>query len=134
MHVLLQAWYHLKDRCDNPSNKNWKNYGGRGIKYSSDWADYKNFYRDMRPTWRKGLVLDRIDNDGAYSTENCRWVTITESNRNRRWTVLSTEKAAEIRKLYLTGQYSQRKLAAIFGTTQQTICQIYHNRIWQASS
>lgn len=79
-----QIWEGMRDRCYNPNRRSWKNYGGRGIKMSPDWrADFLNFFVDMgfRPT--QFHSIDRIDNDGDYSKENCRWATIEIQNSNK---------------------------------------------------
>lgn len=78
------AWRSMKNRCDLPSCKSYKNYGGRGITYSPRWNDFSNFIADMgkRPTSLHSL--DRIDNEGDYTPDNCRWATMTTQLNNKR--------------------------------------------------
>lgn len=80
--VEYHAWQNMKLRCYSPKNSHFKNYGARGIVVSSDWLKFENFYRDMgkRP---KGTSLDRIDNNGNYCKDNCRWGTQYEQSNNR---------------------------------------------------
>ena len=77
-------WLAMRDRCKNINNKQYKDYGGRGISYIESWNDFQNFINDMgfRPT--RFHTLDRINNDRGYYKENCRWATRQEQNRNRR--------------------------------------------------
>lgn len=83
---LYQRWKGMKARCSNPNHKAYKNYGGRGIKVCEKWDnDYKEFYKDMFPTFFEGAELDRIDNDDDYKPSNCRWLK-RESNVNNRRT------------------------------------------------
>ena len=79
---LYTTWVGVKNRCENPNTRNWRWYGGRGIYVCERWAtSFANFLEDMGPSHRKGLQLDRRDNDGPYSPENCQWVTREENHR-----------------------------------------------------
>jgi len=83
-HPIYIAWRNMKGRCYNPSRYNYHKYGGRGIKVCERWFNlYDNFYEDMFPTWKEGLQLDRIENNGNYEPGNCRWSTRREQQLNR---------------------------------------------------
>lgn len=82
------SWAAAKARCTNPLHKDWANYGGRGITFSEQWLQFENFWRDMGPTYKVGLTLDRIDVNGPYSVENCRWATMVQQSRNRRTNIM----------------------------------------------
>jgi len=80
---MYRAWAQMIQRCTNPDNRHFHNYGGRGITVCDEWKSFDRFKADMgeRPP---GLSLDRIDNNRGYSKENCRWATHSQQMRNRR--------------------------------------------------
>jgi hypothetical protein len=82
---MYRIWSDMKTRCNNPRFKQYADYGGRGICVCERWASFANFLADMGPTYRAGLSLDRVDNDGPYCPDNCRWTDkIVQANNTRR--------------------------------------------------
>lgn len=76
-------WRQMLSRCDNPKNKRYADYGGRGIWVSPQWRSFENFLDDMGEA-PEGLSIDRIDNDSGYCKDNCRWATKPVQRRNAR--------------------------------------------------
>lgn len=89
-HILYKRWSNMKDRCYNPNARFYYCYGGRGITMCNEWLiEFKAFYYwAIKTGWRKDLELDRINNNGNYEPNNCRWVSKKENHRNKRNNVL----------------------------------------------
>lgn len=83
--TILAARSHALQRCYNPKNPSYLRYGPRGITVCTEWAeDVDAFVRwAIANGWKRGLSLDRIDNDGNYEPGNCRWATAKEQARNK---------------------------------------------------
>jgi hypothetical protein len=106
-----RAWAAMKNRCDNPRNAGWKNYGGRGIKVCEEWRAFEAFFRDMGPR-PPGTELDRINVNGNYEPGNCRWTDeLTQQNNRRKHHRIAGRNASQhARALGLTNDAIYRRI------------------------
>lgn len=111
-HKLYHTWLHMRKRCNSITNKDYSNYGGRGIIICTRWDDFALFIEDMGDSYVEGLTLDRKDNNGNYEPDNCRWATRLEQNNNQR-TTLQLEYNGNI--------YSESQLAKLIGVSRTTL-------------
>lgn len=118
---LYQIWTSMKDRCYRLRARDYARYGGRGIRVCSEWLTSFDVFRDWAVThdYNDGLTLDRRDNDGDYTPDNCRWVSKkTQANSRSNTTVISfngdTRTASEWAELLGVS------VAAIHGHFRQT--------------
>lgn len=127
---LYSRWRLMVRRCHDPSHKNHRIYGARGITVCQEWHEFQVFYDwAVSNGWDEGLQIDRIGNDKGYQPDNCRWVTSQNNNRNRRNNKLDVGKVAEIRKLLAEG-LSGPKIAKQFGVHHSLIYRIKLDQQW----
>jgi hypothetical protein len=121
-----QSWTAMNKRCRDSKHRFYHRYGGRGITICERWESFENFLADMgeRPA---GTSLDRIDCDGHYTPENCRWSTHKEQTRNRSQPKITEEIVADIRARQ---DEKLRVLAEEYGVSEGHICMIRHGKTW----
>jgi hypothetical protein len=123
---FYKIWKGLFTRCYNKNYRLFKDYGGRGIKVCERWHKFENFRDDMHKSYSDDKSIDRIDNDGNYEKNNCKWSTRLEQGRNKRMFKLDRDKVVEIRKSYRYGL--GKKLASQYGVTPAVISEIVNKK------
>lgn len=118
-HPLYTTWLNIKDRCNNPNNTHYKNYGKRGIKMCKNWSDdFKSFYDwAINNGYKEGLSIERLDVNKSYSPNNCSWIPFNEQERNKTTTKLF---------IYNNKEYTIPELAKLFNKHEQTLYSYYY--------
>lgn len=130
---LYYVLANMKNRCYNIKNSDYKHYGGRGIKVCDEWVrDPTSFYDWASSSgYKKGLELDRINNDLDYEPSNCRWVTHAENCRNSGTTKLCWDEVNEIRNArLLMPELTYRELSYAYKVSEANIKCILDNKSW----
>lgn len=113
------TWQSMHARCRYPGNASYAHYGARGVSVCDRWRSFAAFLEDMgeRPA---GQTLDRVDPNGHYEPNNCRWATASEQRRNQRGSTARIERARVIERLWADGR-SLKDIAAVVGMTPGSI-------------
>jgi hypothetical protein len=122
----------MKQRCYNPKSTAYKSYGARGVYICQQWLDHSGAFIvwALMHGWKPGLTIDRINNDGPYSPENCRFVSRAINVRNSRTTKLKESDVMEIIKRLNAGE-SQTAIAKDYRVNSSLVCNISQKRIWK---
>lgn len=107
---IYNSWCNMKQRCFNEKHPKFKRYGGRGISICKEWLNISAFYEwSLKNGWEKGLSIDRIDNNGNYCPENCKWVSFSENSRKKSTKKIDIITAQEIRSRIKENWYALAK-------------------------
>lgn len=115
---VYKIWMGIKTRCYDKKCHNYKDYGGRGILLSDDWLDFNNFRSDMEKGYKRGLSIDRIDNNKGYSKENCRWADSYTQMNNTRYNIFIE---------YMGQKKTLAEWARELGFRKTTLCERYRS-------
>jgi hypothetical protein len=113
---LYVIWCSMRQRCNNPKTRGWKNYGGRGITVAPEWGEFEAFSRWAETSgYAADLSIERKDNDAGYGPQNCTWATRKEQSENRRnvkrapdgrpWSRVATENGLRRNTYYMRLKY-----------------------------
>ena len=119
---LRWVWLAMRQRCINPNNKDFKNYGARGISICREWDDYSFFYDwAMSSGYKEGVTIERSDVNGDYCPDNCTWIKNEKQALNRR---------NNVKIEYAGGLYSMRELSELSGVNYHTLRNRMNNYGW----
>ena len=119
----------IDQRCSNPSHSSFKNYGGKGVKNYLTEEDLKRLWKRDKGHLLKHPSIDRIDSDGDYSYENCRFIELKENVLRKR--KFSFDKIRKLRLDYSKGLKTQTDLAKEYGTDQTHVSMIVRNKYYK---
>ena len=137
---IIKRFYGMVARCHNPDNKNFKNYGDRGITVCLEWRLESGKFVEwsLKNGFSPELTIERLDNDKGYSPENCAWITQKAQAQNRRGVKLAKEDAKEIRRLFQStrgmpreDRYTYRKLMVLFDISRTHVKRVLKGTRWK---
>lgn len=133
---LYSVYRDMKHRCYSESHADYKHYGARGVTICADWlASVRSFYVwALASGYQKGLTIDRIDNDGAYSPQNCRWATRLQQTRNRSISKLTDEMVAKMKVMHSSRQYKTLEIATHFNISRNHVNDIMRGARWKVGA
>ena len=112
---IYRIWIHMRDRCNNPNNKDYYFYGNKGIKVCTEWNDFVNFYNwAMENGYSDSLEIDRINGERNYEPKNCRWVDDTVQARNTKRCIYQDVNGEQICLSEIAEKYGKTEAAMLW--------------------
>jgi hypothetical protein len=129
---LYQRWQTIKNRCSNPNNRSYKDYGAKGIKVCAEWhCDYQKFKEwALNNGYREGLDLCRKDVTRNYVPKNCYFATAAQSAQHKTSTKMTWGNVRNMRQLYQDESMSQDQLAKKYKISSATVSRIVNYKLW----
>ena len=118
--LLYHTWLNMRNRCNNPNSEVYKYYGARGISVCARWDSFEAFESDMGPR-PAGMTLDRIDTNGDYAPDNCRWSTLVEQAQNKRNSWRNPHVTQWICYMRTELGWTGKEIAAFFGRSPSAV-------------
>lgn len=129
---LYRMWGRMKERCSNPKKDGYHRYGGRGIKVCPEWLNNFIAFKKWALThgYQKGLQIDRRNNDGNYSPQNCWFLTGAENTQNQGHAKLNASSVRIIKNLLGEGGLTHKEIASRFKVCRSLITDIKNGKRW----
>ena len=140
---LYAIWCAMRQRINNPANKLYPRYGARGISIAPEWDNFREFERwSLASGYSEGMTIDRKDNDGDYTPDNCQWLTRAEHatktltkdapRRGQRHPMarLCRTDIERIKDIRLCSDLSFKSIGQYFGVSSSSIYQICKGKSW----
>jgi len=129
---LYQRWQTINNRCSNPNNRSYKDYGSKGVTVCAKWRhDYQPFKEwALNNGYREGLDLCRKNVTKNYTPENCYFATEAQSAQHKTTTKMTWEKVRNTRQLYQDDSMSQDQLGKKYKICSSTVSRIVNNKLW----
>lgn len=130
-HPLYSVWAGIKRRCYNTNESAYAAYGARGISVCDEWRNnFMSFYNWAIVGYKKGLEIDRINNNANYEPSNCRWVSKKENCRNRSTTLLRKEDIETIKRLRFQEKKTLKEISNIYNVSINAIHYAATGKTW----
>ena len=128
---IYKVWHSMVSRCQNVKSQSYHLYGARGITVCDEWINNVTLFNKwcIETGYQEGLEIDRIDNNGNYEPNNCRWISSKQNARNRRQSKLNQKQVDDIKEM-LKNKISQKDISKKFNVDASCISQIKKGKIW----